>query len=113
MRHKAITDLHFHSYCNTGRIGSVSNSGARRTAEVWLTQGNIEVTGRVIREDESTESLAVLARSLAGAQREVTGGYVAEGWQPVGRWVTTLKDADGLPLESNRRFVMADAPVTA
>jgi hypothetical protein len=41
--------------------------------EVWLTQKNMAVTCRVIREDESSYELDIDSLSMRGAQREITG----------------------------------------
>ncbi|MGH3226900.1 MAG: hypothetical protein ACRDPY_50855 [Streptosporangiaceae bacterium] len=54
--------------------------------EVWLTQKNLVVTCQVVREDETTITLEVGSLSMRGAQREVTGYFIAEGYVSAGRW---------------------------
>jgi hypothetical protein len=43
------------------------------------------------------------ALSMRGTQREVSAGYVARGYTPVGRWVTEAEDKEGA-LECVRTF---------
>jgi hypothetical protein len=69
--------------------------------EVWLSQTNMQVRCWYVREDESTAELDVDSLSLRGAEREVTGVLISEGFKPVGRWA---EEADG---EVMRRFVPA------
>jgi hypothetical protein len=54
--------------------------------EVWLSQVNMKVTCRVVREDESTAELDIDSLSLRGAEREITGALINEGYKPTGRW---------------------------
>jgi hypothetical protein len=78
--------------------------------EVWLSQRNMTVTCRVVHEDESTEELDVDSLSMRGAQREITGWLIAQGYKPEGRWTTELLNdgrdqaAIGDPVETWRRF---------
>jgi hypothetical protein len=71
--------------------------------EVWLSQKNMAVTCRVVFEDESVGHLEVDSLSLRGAEREMTGFFLAEGLKPVGRWQTEDEDDH----EAWRRFVPA------
>jgi hypothetical protein len=57
--------------------------------EVWLRKANIQVTCTVVREDESTQELSVDSLSMRGAEREMTGHFIRQGYTPVGRWETT------------------------
>jgi hypothetical protein len=66
--------------------------------EVWLTQNNMQVTCRVIHEDETAEELDVNSLSMRGAQREVTGWFLSDGYTPVGRWEAEVEG------EAVRRF---------
>ncbi len=66
--------------------------------EVWLSQSNMQVTCRVVREDESTDELDVDSLSIRGAEREITGWVIRQGFTPVGRWE---EETDG---EVMRRF---------
>lgn len=72
--------------------------------EVWLTQKNIEVTCRVVREDETTYELEVDSLSLRGAQREITGYLISEGYAPIGRWDTASEDFEETVRETVRKF---------
>lgn len=62
--------------------------------EVWLSQSNIEITCTVVHEDESTEVLPVESLSLRGAQREITGYLIREGYEPAGRWEIEIATED-------------------
>jgi hypothetical protein len=74
--------------------------------EVWLRQTNMQVTGTVVYEDEHTRDLEPESLSMRGAQREVTGWFIGDGYKPVGRWQTERDgDTKGQPLEVSRRFV--------
>lgn len=67
----------------------MSTSERRKLApiEVWLTQANIAVRCRVVHEDEHTEEVDVESLSMRGAQREVTGRLIEQGYEPATRWV--------------------------
>lgn len=72
--------------------------------EVWLTQRNMEIQCAVVHEDESTDhTLGVDSLSMRGAQREITGYLIDQGYAPVGRWETEAND-HGNPVETVRRF---------
>lgn len=76
--------------------------------EVWLTQKNMQVTCRVVNEDETTDELDVDSLSMRGAQREMTGWFLQQGYKPVGRWelgepALEGTDYDGAS-ETMRRF---------
>lgn len=68
--------------------------------EVWLTQSNIEITCRVVNEDETTQPYGVESLSMRGAQREMTGYFIAVGYTPVGRWEAEAENG----AETFRRF---------
>jgi hypothetical protein len=74
--------------------------------EVWLSQKNMQVSCTAVHEDEHTETLEVEALSIRGAQREMTGWFIAQGYKPVGRWSTEQEDG-GEAIEVSRRFVPA------
>jgi hypothetical protein len=63
--------------------------------EVWLGQRNITVACTVVHEDETTDTVKVASLSMRGAQREVTGHFLREGYEPVGRWESTLGITSG------------------
>ena len=46
--------------------------------EVWLRQDEAEITCTVVRDDESTYELDVDSLSMRGAQREMTGYFIAQ-----------------------------------
>jgi hypothetical protein len=89
--------------------------GANATSpiEVWLSQRNMEITCRVVAEDETAELLDVDSLSMRGAQREITGYLIDQGYQPVGRWTAESYDADGEAAETVRQFKLAAAQAIA
>src|SRR5690348_7693346 len=54
--------------------------------EVWLSQADAGITCTVVLEDESTGALDVRSLSMRGAQREMTGYLIAQGYVPIGPW---------------------------
>ena len=68
--------------------------------EVWLSQDNIEITCRVVFDDERVTELDIHSLSMRGAQREITGWLISQSYEPVGRW--TKEDQHGY--EYVRRF---------
>ena len=72
--------------------------------EAWLTQHNLAVSCRVVHDDETTEELSVESLTMRGAQREMTGYFIKQGYRPVGRW-----DSDDQGPECSRRFSSAHA----
>ena len=75
--------------------------------EVWLSQKNMQVTCTVVHEDEHTEELDVDSLSMRGAQREVTGWLISQGFKPAGRWQAEQVDPGESPVETSRQFVPA------
>lgn len=76
--------------------------------EVWLSRQNMVIKCRVVRQDESTVELDVDSLSMRGAQREITGSLIRQGYAAVGRWETESYDdrvdeAD----ETSRKFKVA------
>lgn len=84
------------------RPETMTNTSAG-SIEVWLRQDDGEVVCTVVRDDESTYELDVDALSMRGAQREMTGYFIDEGYEPVGEWQVEVVGADG-PAETARRF---------
>lgn len=77
----------------------------RKPIEVWLTRRNLAVTCRVVHEDESTDEYDVQSLSMRGAQREMTGYFKREGYEPAGRWITAqAAEVEDGPEETYRRF---------
>lgn len=70
--------------------------------EVWLrqaTMAGMAIECMIVAEDETTSELDVDSLSMRGAQREMTGHFIGQGYEPVGRWEVTVPDA-----ETVRRF---------
>ena len=68
--------------------------------EVCLNQPHFTVTCRVVHEDETTQTLDVESLSLRGAEREMTGWFISQGYRPVRRW----KAVEGGTTEVTRLF---------
>ncbi len=84
----------------------------QKRIEVWLTKVNdFRITCREVFEDETTSDWdvdAVRSVSMRGAQREVTGYYIREGYEPVDRWtaeeIAKSGHLEGEVIESFRQF---------
>ena len=75
--------------------------------EVWLSQPHLQISCRIVYEDERTDSLIVESLSMRGAQREVTGFLMDHGYTPAGRWELEQileGDREGVAAETSRRF---------
>jgi hypothetical protein len=72
--------------------------------EVWLRQHNMEIVCSVVGEDESVDYLDINSLSMRGAQREITGYYIGQGYKPVGRWEVEFRDGALDPIETSRKF---------
>jgi hypothetical protein len=71
--------------------------------EVWIRQKRATTfTCRVVYDDESTFQFDVVSRTLAAAQREVTGRLMSGGYQPAGRWRPVETSQTFKPGESGR-----------
>ena len=57
--------------------------------EVWLRKAAIGITCTLVRADESTQQVDVESLSMRGAEREMTGWFIRQGYSPAGRWETT------------------------
>ncbi len=62
--------------------------------EVWLRSESLGLVCTVVRPDETTKTLDVDALSMRGAEREMTGWFIGQGYAPVGRWQTEASDGD-------------------
>jgi hypothetical protein len=71
--------------------------------EVWLRQDDDEVICTVVDPDESTYELDVDALSMRGAQREMTGYFIDQNYEPVDQWRVEVDGASG-PVETVRTF---------
>jgi hypothetical protein len=67
----------------------------------------MEITCTVVREDESTYEIDVDSLSMRGAQREITGWLISDGYEPVGRWQVEHDDGAMQAAETVRRFKLA------
>ncbi len=85
---------------------ATSESTKPSPVEVWLRQQNLVVTCTVVHEDETTAEYDVQSLSMRGAQREMTGYLLRQGYSPVGRWDAEATDDDGV-VEASRRFRLA------
>lgn len=71
---------------------------APSVAEAWLSTSGTDVTCMFVNSDESTRKHPAVFRSMAGAQREITGHLVADGYRPTSPWTEQGPD------ESMRTF---------
>ena len=76
--------------------------------EVWLSQRNIQIHCMIVNDDETTEQLDVDSLSMRGAQREMTGWLLSQGYKPVGRWEAQEVSKEGGDIETMRQFKPAD-----
>jgi len=74
--------------------------------EVWLRKADrgLSINCTVVHDDESTDTLDVDSLSMRGAQREMTGALIREGYEPAGRWETEREHDDEGPVETVRSF---------
>jgi hypothetical protein len=68
--------------------------------QVRLSQPHFTVTCQVVHEDQSSQALDVESLSLRGAEREMTGWFISQGYEPVRRW----KTVEGSTTEVTRLF---------
>lgn len=73
-------------------------AGPPAVAEAWLNRTGDTVTAMFVNTDESTTNHPAVFRSMPGAQREITGHLVAQGYRPSGAWVDHSED------EASRNF---------
>jgi hypothetical protein len=83
-------------------------NGAGGAVRPWHTSDTgvldqLSMTCTVVH-DESTESLDVSAFSMRGAQREITGYLISQGYEPLGRWETQRFDAERGSIDAVRNF---------
>jgi hypothetical protein len=65
----------------------------------------MKVDCTIVYEDEATdEGIEINSLSMRGAQREITGYFIAEGYEAVGRWAAEAAGDADEPLECSRRF---------
>jgi DNA-directed RNA polymerase specialized sigma24 family protein len=72
-------------------------------AEVWLLGAKPPISCLLVHTDETTGSRDLAAVSMLGAQREITGQLIADGYRPDGLWV----DVDPTGPEAMRKFLAA------
>ncbi len=83
-------------------------NGAGGVVRPWHTSDTrvldqLSMTCTVVH-DESTESLDVDAFSMRGAQREITGCLISQGYEPPGRWETQRFDTERVSIEAVRNL---------
>lgn len=78
----------------------MSLSDSAGPIEVWLSKRNLNINCRVVFDSEATEQVPVRSLSMRGAQREITGWLIGQGYEPVGRWSTEEEHG----FETMRRF---------
>jgi hypothetical protein len=83
----------------------------RAPLEVWLSKDNLEITCRVVFNDESATELEVGSLSMRGAQREITGWLIGQGYEPVGRW--SIEDQHGFETMRHFRRPLLQRPLMA
>lgn len=83
---------------------STAKSAGVGPVEIWLSKANIEITCTMVREDETTEPLKVNSLSMRGAQREITGWLMEQGYDPAGRWDIEADHGRGEVTECVRLF---------
>ncbi|MEV8510815.1 RNA polymerase sigma factor [Dactylosporangium sp. NPDC051484] len=71
-------------------------------SEVWLMGAKPPISCLLVRTDETTSPRDLAAVSMAGAQREITGQLIADGYRPDGPWV----DVDPAGPEAMRKFYL-------
>lgn len=69
-------------------------------AEVWLMGAKPPISCLLVNTDETTGTRDLAAVSMPGAQREITGQLIGEGYRPDGPWV----DIDPSGPEAMRKF---------
>jgi hypothetical protein len=74
-------------------------NGTRPTPiEIWLRQDNMAISCMEVHEDETTYHIDIKSLSMRGAQREISGYLIQQGYEPVGRWQVEHED------ETSRKF---------
>jgi hypothetical protein len=76
----------------------------RAPIEVWLRFDGKRVLCAIVNPDESVYPHDIASPSLRGAQREVGGYLIGNGFWPDGLWTVEAKDDNGAAVESWRRF---------
>lgn len=69
-------------------------------AEVWLLGARPPISCLLVHTDETTANRDLAAVSMPGAQREITGQLIGDGYRPDGPWV----DVDPAGPEAMRKF---------
>ena len=84
----------------------MTNTKKPGPVEVWLTspEHGLSIRCTVVHDDESTDILDVDALSMRGAQREITGFFIRQGYEPAGRWEVEQVHVSEGPIETVRRF---------
>ncbi len=73
----------------------IADKPSASAVEVWIAKKFLDLTGRVVFTDESSQDITIDSLSLRGAQREVTSWLRAQGFEPAGRWQDEDSGDDG------------------
>lgn len=84
---------------------TTSAQGAPTVAEVWLLGARPPISCLLVHTDETTGSRDLAAVSMGGAQREITGQLIGEGYRPDGPWL----DIDPAAPEAMRKWLPGGA----
>jgi stress response protein SCP2 len=80
------------------------NSAESGPVEIWLRQDNMQVVCSIVNADESTYRRDIGSLSLRGAQREITGYLIGNGYRPGGGWTVEAMGEHGVAAETWRMF---------
>ena len=72
--------------------------------EIWLRLDGLRVVCNIVNADESTYRREIDSLSLRGAQREVSGFLVGNGYRPEHDWTVEAVGESGVAAEAWRRF---------
>lgn len=98
------TDPVTRTVVTTVRVPAPTASQGPVVAEVWLMGAKPPISCLLVHTDETTANRDLAAVSMLGAQREVTGQLIGEGYRPDGPWV----DVDPAAPEAMRKFHQAE-----
>jgi hypothetical protein len=83
--------------------GGLVSSTKSGPVEIWLRQDSMRVVCSIVNPDESTYGHGIDSLSLRGAQREITGFLIGNGFRPEGGWTVEAISERGAA-EVWRRF---------
>lgn len=83
----------------------MTDTKAAKAVELIITRRGLDMAARRVNVDETVEELTVDTLSVRGAQREMTGWMISQGYKPLGRWETLQDDEQGEYVETSRTFM--------